>query len=69
MKVCYCKIGAGGKPCVDRATCDKRGGTRQYTTKYTRTKRCYNCMGLVSYLFADCRCKDCTMLTREEIEG
>ena len=27
---CYCKIGAGGKPCVSRETCDKRGGTNQY---------------------------------------
>lgn len=24
-KVCYCAIGAGGKPCVDRSHCDKNG--------------------------------------------
>jgi len=23
---CYCSIGAGGKPCVSRAYCDKRRG-------------------------------------------
>jgi hypothetical protein len=27
---CPCKVGAGGRPCVDRATCDERGGTQQY---------------------------------------
>ena len=27
---CYCKIGAGGKPCVSREHCDEHGGTQQY---------------------------------------
>ena len=27
---CYCKIGAGGKPCVSREYCDEHGGTQQY---------------------------------------
>ena len=30
---CYCKIGAGGPPCVSREVCDSRGGTKQYTDK------------------------------------
>jgi len=30
---CYCKIGAGGKPCVSREECDRRGGTQQYLDK------------------------------------
>ena len=29
-KVCYCAIGAGGKPCVDRAHCDKHGNDYFY---------------------------------------
>lgn len=32
-------------------------------------KRCYECEELVPYLFDDARCKDCTHLTPEEIEG
>ena len=30
---------------------------------------CYQCEKRVAYLFDDSRCKDCTRLTREEIEG
>ena len=30
---------------------------------------CYQCDRVVDYLFDDARCKDCTRLTREEIEG
>ncbi len=30
---------------------------------------CYQCDKRVNYLFDDSRCKDCTRLTREELEG
>lgn len=66
MSVCYCKMGAGGPPCVSRAVCDARGGTLQYVEQ---RKICYQCDTYTDYLFDDRRCIDCTRLTREEIEG
>ncbi len=29
---CFCKIGAGGKPCISREYCDAHGGTGQYVS-------------------------------------
>ena len=33
------------------------------------TNLCYQCDKRVDYLFADSRCKDCTRLTIEEVQG
>lgn len=30
VKMCYCSIGAGGKPCKDRDYCDKHGDHKFY---------------------------------------
>ena len=35
----------------------------------TNLHMCYDCGQQDMYLFADCRCKDCTRLTPEEVRG
>ena len=42
---------------------------REINIRESEMKVCYQCDKVVPHLFADARCKDCTRLTREEIEG
>ena len=42
---------------------------REINNRESARPVCYQCDKEVAYLFDDARCKDCTRLTREEIEG